>query len=150
MVQFFLGLTQQNPITAHLIHSLKPSTLPSINTHLATYPLTSIALLLIAIIFITYSFIAFKPKGQFIQELYVIEQQEYDFIGSQISYHSQLDIASAMIDMQQIEAAEKIIKDLKGRFIPDSELDHHLRAITKKLKTSGAAQNVLYQKPALG
>jgi hypothetical protein len=144
MVQFFLGLTQQNPLTTHLLHELQPSTLPALDTHLKIYPVISVALLLLTVLFMTYGLIAFKPKSQFIKNLYQIEQQEYDFMGSQSSYHSQMDVASAMIDMQQMEAAEQIINDLKGRFIPGSELDEHLRAIMKKLKTSGVARNDLY------
>lgn len=144
MVQFFLGLTQQNPLTTHLIHELQPSTLPALDTHLKIYPLISVALLLITLLLMVYGFIAYKPKSQFIKNLYQIEQQEYDFMSSQASYHSQMDVASAMIDMQQLEAAEQIINDLQGHFVPGSELDEHLRAMMKKLKTSGAARNALY------
>jgi len=144
MVQFFLGLTQQNPLTLHLMHELQPSALPLLDTHLKIYPLISIVLLLLTALFMIYGCVAFKPKSQYIKNLYHIEQQEYDFLGSQASYHSQLDVASAMIDMRDLESAAQIIHDLKGRFISGSELDEHLRAIMKKLKTNDVAQSDFY------
>ena len=136
MLQFFLSHPTSHGLTQQLIAGLNPSVIPALHTEYRSYLLTSLLLITASLLCVVYAWLMYREKPRFIKKLYEVEHEEYDFMSSRASFHSQLDIASAYIDMQLFAEARHIIKDLSSQVNRDSNLANHLQKVTAKLKKS--------------
>ena len=136
MLQFFLSHPSTHALTNQLITGLNPSFIPSVHTEYRSYLLTSLALIMMSLMCTSFAWLMYREKPRFIKNLYEVEHEEYDFMSSRASFHSQLDVASAYIDMQLFAEAQHIIKDLSSQVSNDQNLTDHIQRVAAKLKKS--------------
>ena len=101
--------------------------------HAINYGATSVFLGTMSILLLTYAFLVLRSKKPFIQNLYEIEEEEFDFMSTEESKHSQLDLASAYIDMIQLDEAKRILDDLRHISKHDQTFHAHFVSIEKRL-----------------
>tara|TARA_Y200000002_G_scaffold383071_1_gene402982 strand:- start:1829 stop:2254 length:426 start_codon:yes stop_codon:yes gene_type:complete len=108
--------------------------IPSIDPHTDAYFFGSITLMTLCVMMILHAFSSGRREANFIKKLYEIEEEEYDFMSSGEGFHSQLDVASAYIDMSLFDDAMRIIDDIRPKTRRNEELRSHLRSVEAKFQ----------------